>query len=258
MIRARLEGFESTMAALRAKPGQYQYAMALAIHRTAHIARRAGVDEMRNQFDKPTPIVLNSLFVSPSRPDKKTLSAMVLVKDIAFGSTIRDYSPSVPEPWSMAAKIGHQFSGGARMRKGLESGLTRRGYISATEFVAPGPDAPLNQYGNLTSGFVQQVLSALQAQRDPSSNATQSKRSRRNARKAMNIFWAAGDTKAGGLRRGLWARSADGSPLLLLVVLPKVNYKRRIDLHKIVDAVVDREFNGQFLKAIDYANATAR
>ena len=258
MISARIENLPALKAALGGYAGQIDYAKALALHRTAHIARRDGIAEMRAQFDSPTPSTLNSLFVLPRKPDKKNPTCYLLVKDVAFGTTLKDYSPSVPEPGSMAEQIGHQFSGGGRVRKKLEKGLERGGYITSGEYVAPGPDAPLNQYGNVTPGFVLQVLSALAVQRDAANNATSSRRSRRNAKKAGNVFWSFGGTQQGGLRRGLWSRDADGSPLLLLVVIGPPKYTRRIDLEGIADAAVARNFNEQFRVALDKAIATAR
>ena len=265
MIKVTIPALPAAQAALSGYGRQIPFATALAIHRTAHIARRAGVEEMRRQFDRPTPTVLNSLFVRPSRVSKKAIgsggsvpSSELAVKDLAFGSTIKDYSPSVPEPGSMAEKIGHQFSGGQRVRKGLERGLQRGGYIAADEFLAPGPDVALDQYGNLPRGFVQRVLSALLVQRDPTANATSSRRSRRNAKRAGSMFWSAGSTKKGGLRRGLWARDAAGNPLLLLVVIGTPNYRRRIDLHRIVQDAVNANFSAQFDAALKQAIAGAK
>ncbi len=245
-ISVRLEGFSALAASLGEQARQIPFAASQALNATARSVRTATLAEMAANFDRPTPLVMKSLFITPAT--KAKLQASVYLKDREIGGkNIR----------SMAEIIGHQFAGGTRLRKRMENAFTDAGLIGIGEYLVPGPDAKLDQYGNLSRGQTQQIYAALRLFRDPYQNATQSARSRRNAKAAGRIHWSDGKG-ANKLRRGLWATDARGFPKLLLLAIPTPVYRRRIDMDKQVAAIVASEFDAHFDAALKKALATAR
>jgi hypothetical protein len=192
-LGVRIEGFSALSASLGSQARQVPFAASLAINRTAQRVREETLVEMSAQFDRPTPLVMKSLFITPAT--KARLQAAVYLKDREIGGK---------NSRSMAEILGHQFAGGTRLRKRMEDAFTGAGLIGLGEYLVPGPDAKLDQYGNLSRGQTQQIYAALRLFRDPYQNATQSKRSLRNAKAAGRMFWSDGKG-ANKVRRGLWA-----------------------------------------------------
>ena len=245
-IAVRLEGFSALAASLGQQARQIPFAASQALNATARSVRTATLAEMAANFDRPTPLVMKSLFITPAT--KARLQAAVYLKDREIGGK---------NSRSMAEILGHQFAGGTRLRKRMEDAFTGAGLIGLGEYLVPGPDAKLDQYGNLSRGQTQQIYAALRLFRDPYQNATQSKRSLRNAKAAGRIFWSDGKG-ANKVRRGLWATDARGFPKLLLLAIPTPVYRRRIDMDKQVAAIVASEFDAHFDAALKKALATAR
>jgi hypothetical protein len=107
--------------------------------------------------------------------------------------------------------------------------------------LAPGSGAKLDQYGNMNRGQLQQILSQLRAGFDSLSWQSQSKRSRRNVKRAGRIFWSRG----GHLARGAWlAQGRTVTPLL--VAVSSARYRLRIDLPDVAKRVVSRTFSLEF------------
>lgn len=245
-ISVRLEGFSALAASLGEQARQIPFAASQALNATARTIRAATLAEMAANFDRPTPLVMKSLFIAPAT--KAKLQAAVYLKDREIGGK---------NSRSMAEILGHQFAGGTRLRKRLEDAFTTAGLIRPGEYLVPGPDAKLDQYGNLSRGQTQQIYAALRLFRDPYQNVTQSKRSQRNAKAAGRIFWSDG-RGAHKRRRGLWATDARGFPRLLMLVIPTPVYRRRIDMDKIAAEIMQSDFDANFDAALKQALATAR
>lgn len=222
---------------------QVPFATAKALTKTVQKVQSETYAEMRANFERPTPIVMRSLFIKPAK--KTDLTAAVYLKGSDLGGKNR--------LGSMAAIIGHQFSGGHRRQKGIEYWLQRAGMISSGEHVAPGAGARLDQYGNISRGQLVQIMSQLRLGLDPYSWKSNSARSRRNVKKAGEFFWSRG----GHLARGVWVRAGRNvRPVLMVISKPK--YRQRIDMLRIAERVVASSFNAEFSKAFDEAVRTAR
>lgn len=248
-ITANFDGMNHLLAALGRHANEIPYATELAINATARTTKRATEIAMRHDFDRPTPFVMAGLFIDNAKYKKNKLWAEVHVKDKALG--IGTYS--------LAEKIGQQFSGGAgRLRGRMERAFERDGYITAGEYLIPGPDAQRDRYGNLSGAQINRIYAALRIFSDAAQNATSSRRSRRNATAAGRLFWSHGAGHSSNLRRGLWGRDAQGGLRLVLVVVPKVSYRRRIELDRLAEITVARDFRRNFERAMQQAIATAR
>jgi hypothetical protein len=236
--------FENTLRLLETGVRrQVPFAIKNTLNKLAESTKQDAVAEMRRNFDSPTPFTLNSLFIKYAT--KQKLAARVFVKD-------RELFKSKP----FNEHLAHQFSGGVRIKKRLEFWFMRAGFISAGEFLVPGAGALLDSYGNMSRGQIQKVLSQLRTGPDASAYQTKSKRSR-SKRIDVGYFWSRG----GKLKRGVWARYKLGfgsavKPVLLVV--NRVSYRQRIDLQRIAQVRVDRDFNRLFAVEMQKAIATAR
>lgn len=220
---------------------QIPFATSRAINEIAKKVQKQVQVELSENLDRPTPFVLRSIFVKYST--KGNLAAKVYLRN----------QPLAKNPSSLAEILEQQFAGGTRIRTRLESALTRAGYISSNEYIAPGAGAKKDQYGNMSRGQIQQVLSQLFASPLPEANRSSSTRSKLSVKRAGRIFWSRGET----LPRGAWIDGAAGlRPLLLVISQPR--YKKRIDMERIAKQVVDRDFDRTFKQEFDNAVRTAR
>jgi hypothetical protein len=164
--------------------------------------------------------------------------------------------PGGKQPYSAAELLTQEFSGGGRIQKRLERLFTRVGLISSNEYLVPGAGAQLDMYGNMSRGQVQKITSQMYADLDQWKWKSDSRRSRKK-RVASAYFWSRG----GRLARGVWARYnfAHGSAIKpVLLVVSHVHYRKLIDMQKIGDRVVDRDFNYEFDRQLGFAIARAR
>lgn len=221
---------------------QIPFATAQALTRLGQRVQKGLVEEMREKFDRPTPWTLKSTFLRPAT--KRKLEATVGIKDQAYAGNRQ----------SSAQILSHQFAGGGRNVKALEHWLRRAGYLGGNEFVAPGAGAKLDRYGNMSRGQIQQILSQLHAGLDSAQHASKSARSQRNVKRAGKIFWSRG----GHLPRGAWQRHGLHLVRPLLIAVPSPSYARRIDLHKLGEAIVRQHAQREFNQALEAALRTAR
>lgn len=222
---------------------QVPFATAKTLNKMADYVKRATISEMKQKFDRPTPFTLNSLFIRYATKNK--LSARVYVKD-------RELAKSK----ALSESIGHQFGGGPRIRKRLEFWFTQAGYITSSEYLVPASGAKLDAYGNMSRGQIAQVLSQLQAGSDATSFRTGSARSKAK-RAASGYFWSRG----GQLKRGVWQRfgfAAGGAVKPILIVSKAPIYKQRIDIDKLANQIISRDFDAEFKKQFNEAVRTAR
>lgn len=227
---------------------QFPFAASKAINATTTLAVAAMKQEMQRVFDRPTPWTLSSIGRTTST--KERLFADVFVKD-------EGYKTIVPKK-----ALGHQFSGGERAFKKFEGALLRIGLMAQGEVAVPGAGAQLDAYGNISRGQIVQILAYMQAFSEQGYRANMNdKGKRRLARGAKKAFGTAYFFRRDGPGRGIWARYmfSKGSaikPVLLFVDAP--SYQRRINMPQVAQAVVDQEFNREFVDAFKYAMDTAR
>jgi hypothetical protein len=220
---------------------QIPFASALALTRIGKLAASDVKAEMVEKFDRPTPWTLRGVFSTLATKSK--LETTVGWKDRPYGGN----------RLSSVQMLAHQFDGGSRRIKALEQWLQRAGLLSAGEYVAPGAGARLDRYGNMSRGQVQQILSQLRVGPDQSAYASKSTRSKRNVKRAGEMFWSRG----GKLPRGVWMRQGGGvSPILVVISAP--SYVKRIDVPGVVERAVNKHGTAEFSKALAQALRTAR
>lgn len=266
-ISVDVRGIDAAIAQLSGREKQVKFAAAVALTRTAKHAQRLQYDEFKSVFDRPTPMLMKSLFIKPARRDN--LESMLYMKDKALGKK---------NNLSMAEILEHQFTGGARISKQLEVVLRRFNYLGQSEFVVPGSAATLDRYGNMSRGQIGQILSQLKIKSSGYDNApTSSKRSKKNVARAGTIFWSygpGGSRKAlvdkatgitygytGGsssrLPKGAWVRTGRTVKPLLIAV-SGTSYRKRVDMEKIVRRAIKENYEVEFNRALAEALRTAR
>lgn len=236
---------KDVIRALEKQQKQVRFATAVALTRTAQIAKREVEGEMRTKFDRPTPYTLRSVFIKPASAKSPVLEASAFIKDRAIGGG---------QQLSTAELLQHQFAGGKRAEKRSEWRFIQAGLMSLGEFLVPGKGAKLDRYGNMSRGQLQQIMSQVRVGVDPYAYASKSRRSLRNQAKAGKYFWSYGDH----LPRGVWLRVGLRGVLPVLLVVKTPKYTKRIDLEKIRQKVMTRDFPRELEKALDYAFRTAR
>ena len=227
------------VAQLRARgSSQLPYATAVAVTRTAQIVREALKTEMPRAFDRPTPWTMNSLYLKAAT--KQLPVATVWLKDFA------------PKGNPAARYLLPEIVGGERRVKPFERRL-RYG-----RFAVPGEAAPLDQYGNVKSGELERILSALGAAGGSGYDANRTRASaRRKGRNLAEYFVGS----PGGAPEGVWRRYrfALGSavkPILIFVRPPR--YQKRYRFQEIATETIAREFPANFERAFREAIAGAR
>ncbi len=236
----------AVVARFRDAPRQMRYATARALTYTAQDVKAAQVAEMGRVFDRPTPWTLNSVFVRPAT--KANLSAIVWLKDQA--------SKGTPAEKYLAAQI----EGGPRRMKGFERALMRAGLLPTGWMAVPGSAAKLDSYGNMSSGQIVQILSAMKAFGEQGYSANRTAVSIKRRGKKLPQFFV-GRPGGGGLPRGVWQRLtfAHGSkikPVVIFVRGPR--YRPIYRFYEVSERTISRVFPGHMERAAAEAMATAR
>src|SRR5690606_35613955 len=84
------------------------------------------------------------------------------------------------------------IEGSARGDKGIERALKRNGMIRRDQYMVPGDDVRLNQYGNVTRGQIVKALSNVKGQIDSSANTGSERSVARQKRSGRQYFWMPG------------------------------------------------------------------
>jgi len=224
---------------------QVPFVVAMALTRTGKLAQDAVKKSMPQVFDRPTPYTLNSTYLRPAT--RQRLEALVKIKDEAF--------KGIP-----ANKFLHaQAFGGARNMKRSERSLQIKGYLKDNQQIIPGKGATLDSYGNIRSGAMSKILSAVKASSDPYQNATVA--SRKRAKKRGKAEYFVGSPGGGRLPMGVYersGRSATSTIKPILIFTKPGRYKKRLPFHDVVTKVTRDNFEAQLYVAIERALATAR
>lgn len=243
----KVRGAQAVSAILSNMEKQSRFGIAKAITKTAKDVERELKREMAAKTDRPTPFFLKSTFVQPAT--KQRLMARVGLKDQIFGKN----------GIAAADRFGHHFQGGGRVPKALEKYLRSVGLLGNDEFIVPGAGARLDAFGNMARGQVQQVISQLRLGVDPYSWSSDSRRSKRNVKKAGRIFWARGNARDGHLKRGAYIDMGPPVGLRpLLVIVRSPSYQRRFDLPRLAESTIAKTWKNNLNASLIEAFNTAK
>lgn len=240
---------------------QARYAGSQAINDSAFNARAAVQREMDSKFDRVTPYIRRSVFVTQSKPE--TLLAVMAPK-YQGGKGV--------DPQKV---LQAEVFGGSRRQKASEKSLQRVGILPAGYSIVPGERCPLDQYGNIKGSFLVQLISYFQAFSEQGYKANMTDKRKANLAKVgrsaggyktingVVYFVAYGRMRSGRtshLAPGIWSKTGihgvDVKPILMFV--PSVSYSRRLDFDGVATKAVAETFPAAFASRFDAAMRTAR
>lgn len=213
-----------------------------AINRTAEDVHAAGLREMRDVFDRPTPFTLRAL--RRVNATQANPFAEVGFKGRAVkGSAAADYlMPNV--------------AGGVRQLKLMERLLRSAGVLPSGMYIVPGRGARMDAYGNISRGQIVQIISYFRAFPEAGyrSNMDDSGRSRlaRGTRRSMGYAYFVGSP--GGAPLGVWQRmhSAHGTGVRpVLIFVSRAHYEaERFDFYYVAKITQQKRFEVHFRSAL--------
>jgi hypothetical protein len=210
-VDIKLEGLDKVIKNLNdIEKKHLPFVLSKTINNVAQKIKKAEVEEMKSVFDRPTPWVLNGLYIQSST--KTNLSAEVFFKD---RSAMAKGTP-------LSELIKPQVHGGTREFKRSERLLGNKYWV-------PGAKVRLNKYGNVSGGQITQVLSVLKRSVDPYQNITA--RSMKRNKKPRNYFMIR--NKSRNLRPGIWERTSKGHVKPILMFVRRPGYRARLNFYGI-------------------------
>lgn len=245
-----------------------------AINNTAFDIKEALEKNIEDVFDRPTPWTMKSVYLR--KADKHNLEAIVWLKR----REVKGISGGLP------SHLTAQVFGGQREYKPFEMALYSAGILKSGLEVTPGGAAPIDRYGNMTSGIIRQMMNYFNARRNPGYMAgynfgmtAEEKEKMRQGSKlkkdgtkkkthkdGMEFFIIGGKNQLTTasrhkLKPGIWMRvfTAKG-PVIhpVMMFVKKGNYRKRFDFFGIADQVAEAVFERNFAAAAREAIRTAK
>jgi len=194
-----------------------------AINFTAFDTRERMQKYLRRVLDRPTKFTLRGVQVDKSK--QSTLRARVRIRDEATKGT------------PPAKYLSVLQRGGARQAKRSEKALRRAGIILPDQFLAPGPDANLNKFGNVTAGMYTKMLSGLGASSDPLQNS------------AGSNGWFV--MRKGGKRIAIARRLKTKTKIMFWILDSAPRYNEQIRFGRVASRFARKLFPARFDRALD-------
>ena len=232
-----------------------------ALNDAAYLGSKKTAEEVAKVFDRPTPWVKGSVRYKKASADK-------LEASIDFDRWGNKTGVSVD------MVLAAQIAGGKRKLKRHEVALQRMGILPAGMAIVPGAAAQMDQYGNMSSAQIRQILSWFNAAEMTSGYTANMSAKRRaalgkgNAKKGVRGFeyfyvapgskreWkrANGKTASHKMQPGIYQRIHTGfgsaiRPVMIFVKVPA--YAKRLPFYELVDSIAAKEFNRAFAQYID-------
>lgn len=235
-VRTNAREAEATLDALGRR--QIPFAASQAVNQLARIAVSDLQTEMKRVFDRPTPFTLRAFAWKKST--KRSMTAEIFA---------REFAGKGPPGWKY---LTPEVFGGARRMKRFELALEA---ALGSGFAMPGRGAPLNQYGNISPGAVEQILSALGA--EPTGSNRTARSARRKGRKLQNYFVA--HAKGDGSLLAIYKVVGRGNVEPVLVFSHRAPiYRKRLPYFETVQKSFDANRDAVFTRALEDAIATAK
>lgn len=216
-------------ARLRQDLAREQQRVANAARRAVYELAHRGVadvrEEMRRVFDRPTPWVMNGVYVAPLREQ----NAATVAWKPGGGSK------SVPAEKILRAQV----EGGARRLKRFERLLG----LPANRIAVPGQWAELDAHGNIRAGQITKILSSLRLFGEQGYRANRSNRPSRGVRRREEYFIVRPGSEHAQLWPGVYrvAHDMGGAPLLVIAFVRAAQYRPRLAPAAIVSRTVQRD-----------------
>lgn len=252
-VKVDTSGLLKLKSELEGKGKQVAFAASRALNAAAFKATQDTSKEIGRVFDKPTPWVLRS--VRYTKATKQKLEATV---DFDFWGNKQGVTVS--------QVLRAEISGGQRRLKRHEIALQRAGILPPGQAIVPGDAAKMDQYGNMSSGQIVQIMAWFRSFGEVGYKANMTDKTRkrlakdkRNGQRGFAYFVL--HQRHGKLLPGVYQRFDMGfgsaiKPVMIFVPLPK--YRRRLDFYGLAEKSARAEFSAQFPVMLAEATRTAR
>ncbi len=233
------------------------FAVVQACNATAFEIRETWKRTAPRVFDRPTSLTINA--AQYKKATKQKLYAEVFLRDEAAKGT------------PPAKYLLPQVEGGTRRLKGVERLLQSAQVMPVGMFAVPGQGAPLDQYGNVKSGQVRQIISQLKAgdqflgSQSNMTGASRERRLKRERKRGGGGHYFALNQSRGKLRPGIYERitTGFGSAVRSIFVFTRhVSYRPRYDIFALAQRTWDKlmpfHFSRELQKAVDTSKFRGR
>ncbi|CAG4883801.1 conserved protein of unknown function [Georgfuchsia toluolica] len=254
-IKVDTSGLMRLRAEIEGKAKQVRYATMRSLNAAAYKASQDTAKEIARVFDRPTPWVLRSV-----RYVKATRDRLEASVDFDFWGNKQGVTVS--------QVLNAEIHGGGRRLKRYEVALQRAGILPAGMAAVPGAAAKMDQYGNMSSGQIVQIMAWFQSFGEQGYKANINQKGRNRLMRGSKRGAAPGfayfvlKQRQGKLLPGIYQRfnfSAWGTavkPVMIFVRIPQ--YRRRLDFYGLAEKSARAEFDAQFPRQLDEAMRTAR
>lgn len=270
-IDVKVSGLNAIKAAIEGRHKQVLYAASRAINDVAKSVAKKENEEIGRIFKNPTPRTVKATKVFKfSRKDD--LEAVVGLDNGGGnrGPVSRQRKATVfPADYLLA-----QITGGQRATKRFEAALISLGLMpSGMQAVFATRSGALNQYGNLPSAKIVQIMSYLRETKGEGygGKMTNARKQKMLRGELKGMKWGMSYFRGGkqgrintGLPDGIWERHYPNGPAgksfirPILIYISPANYRRLFRFEEIANATVSREWNPSFNRWLSQALATAR
>lgn len=253
-FKADYSGLVRLRATIGNQSKQVSFAAMRALNAAAYKASQETVAEIARVFDRPTPWVRRSVRYVKARRDR--LEASV---DFDFWGNKQGVTVS--------NVLEAEIYGGVRKLKRHEQAMRRIGVLPDGMAIVPGSAAQLDQYGNMSPGQINQILSffggfgeqGYKANMTGKGKARLAKGNRKKGTQGFAYFALA--RRHGRLLPGVYQRfqfswGSAVKPIMIFVHRPQ--YRIRLQFYRVAEAAATKEFNAKFPVFLDEAMRTAR
>lgn len=195
-----------------------KFACVVALTRVAGLAKSELQRRIREDFDRPTPWVINSIYTLPAKKQDDPPFSVVGIK--------RDAGPY----------LNIHVTGGLREQKGYEKSLLAGGEGAAVltankKMTVIGRKAPRDRYGNLSRTTISKIVSDTVGATTLGYEAKTKKK---------NVLYRVGKTRRGA---PMIYTAQGGAIIPILVGVAKANYQKAFPFEQIVGKVYDDNFS---------------
>ena len=205
---------------------QLPFATSVALNNTGFDVREGLNKGTQGAFHKPVKFTQKAFLVKKSK--KRQLIAVVYAQDA--------------EGKDRARYLRFGTAGGTRPQKGYEKyfgkGVPNDGSIPSGSYFVPGPSVKINASGNVTLANLKKISKGISG----------------NPRGGFFI----GTPRGGNRPPGIYRRSRKQLHPYFIATQNKPNYKKRFDIQKIGNKVIQRRFNAHFNAALIKSLKTAK
>lgn len=249
-ITVDIKGMAALQARLAGLQKQVNFAASRALNATAKAVDAEERSAMRKVFDRPRQTTVNATYIKYS--NKTNLEAAVGLKERGAGVPAAEYlHPNI-------GASGRQ----PRNYKRSEFMLKRAGILPEGLFTVPGKEAKLDEYGNMSRGQINQILSffrtfGMTALNSKRMNMTEKRRAQLDRQRRQYFVVPVADRKV-KLYPGIWQETHDRTLAPVLMFVSRPAYRAIYDFGGLAEKVVRRTFGKEFDAALADALRTAR